>query len=112
VGALVGWWFDRNADRNSKNPEATKQLGVLLASGMIVGEGLIGIIIAGLVAFAAQLGFSNQNFPLNLVSDDFANAPWIGAFSANVWIGGAAFVIVMAALYGWLAKLGRTTVGG
>ncbi len=39
VGAIVGWYFDRRAERAS-NPEATKQLGVLLASGMIVGEGL------------------------------------------------------------------------
>ena len=37
VGAMVGWWFDRRADRAAK-PEATKQLGVLLASGLIVGE--------------------------------------------------------------------------
>ena len=32
VGAVAGWFFDRRADRTSK-PEATKQLGVLLASG-------------------------------------------------------------------------------
>ena len=30
VGAVVGWYFDKRAERGSK-PEATKQLGVLLA---------------------------------------------------------------------------------
>ena len=45
VGALVGWWYDRRAERRSSNPESAKQLGVLLASGMIVGEGLVGVII-------------------------------------------------------------------
>src|SRR5262249_16016831 len=43
VGAVVGWLFDRRADRTPK-PKATKQLGVLLASGLIVGEGIIGVV--------------------------------------------------------------------
>ena len=36
---------------------------MLLASGLIVGEGLIGVVIAALVAF------SGKDFPLQLVSD-------------------------------------------
>src|SRR5207237_4934125 len=43
VGAIVGWFYDRRADRTPK-PEATKQLGVLLASGLIVGEGILGVV--------------------------------------------------------------------
>jgi putative OPT family oligopeptide transporter len=98
VGAIVGWWFDRRADHKSKNPEATKQLGVLLASGMIVGEGLIGVIIAALVAFSDKLGFSNKDVPLNLVSDTYASG-------LALWIGGAAFIAIMLALYNWLVRL-------
>ncbi|MBS0456536.1 MAG: oligopeptide transporter, OPT family [Proteobacteria bacterium] len=100
IGAVVGWWFDTRAERKAKNPEAAKQLGVLLASGMIVGEGLIGIVVATLVAFSDKLGFSNHDFPLSLVSDGFAGGP-------AVWIGGAAFGLVMALLYGWLLRLSR-----
>jgi putative OPT family oligopeptide transporter len=37
VGAIVGWFYDRRADHTPK-PEATKQLGVLLASGTVVGR--------------------------------------------------------------------------
>src|SRR5438094_605691 len=33
VGAVTGWFYDRRADRTSR-PEAAKQLGVLLASGL------------------------------------------------------------------------------
>src|SRR6476646_3685699 len=36
VGTIVGYLFDRRADRTPR-PKATKQLGVLLASGLIVG---------------------------------------------------------------------------
>src|SRR2546429_5639686 len=48
VGAVAGWVFDRRADRTAR-PEQTKQLGVLLASGLIVGEGIIGVVISAVV---------------------------------------------------------------
>ncbi|MDE2154448.1 MAG: oligopeptide transporter, OPT family [Xanthomonadaceae bacterium] len=94
VGAVAGWWFDRRADRAAKNPEATKQLGVLLASGMIVGEGLLGVVIAAFVAF------TGKDYPLALVGDAFAGGP-------ARWIGGAAFALLMALLYRWVARLGH-----
>ncbi len=101
VGAIAGYWFDRSADRNAKNPEATKQLGVLLASGMIVGEGLVGVIVAALVAFADPLGFANRDYPLNLVSDAYAG------YAAR-WVGGIAFALLMIVLYRWLARLSNS----
>ena len=92
VGAVVGWYFDKRADQTPK-AEATKQLGVLLASGMIVGESIIGVIIAAIVVF------SGKATPLGLVGDGFD--------TAGIWIGGIAFVLVNLALYLWVAKLGR-----
>ena len=90
VGAVAGYLFDRQAERRAK-PDATKQLGILLASGMIVGEGLIGVLVAALVAF------SGQDFPLALVGDAFADGP-------AVWIGGLAFALVIYALYRRVAR--------
>ncbi|NYE29616.1 putative OPT family oligopeptide transporter [Rhodanobacter sp. K2T2] len=92
VGAMVGWYFDKRADQTPK-AEATKQLGVLLASGMIVGESIIGVIIAAIVVF------SGKATPLGLVGDGFD--------TAAIWIGGIAFVFVNLALYLWVAKRGR-----
>jgi len=92
VGAVVGWYFDKRAERSAK-PEATKQLGVLLASGMIVGESIIGVVIAAIVVF------SGKDAPLALVGADFG--------TAAIWIGGVAFVVVNTALYLWVARLGR-----
>jgi putative OPT family oligopeptide transporter len=96
VGAIAGWYYDKRAERG-RRPEAAKQLGVLLASGMIVGEGLIGVVIAAIVAF------SGENFPLGLVGDAFADGP-------ALWIGGIAFAIAMLVLYAWIERLGRKTV--
>jgi putative OPT family oligopeptide transporter len=90
VGALVGAFFDHRADRGAK-PEPTKQLGVLLASGMIVGESLILVLIAAVVAFTGNAA------PLALVGDSFA--------VPAVWIGGIAFAAVMFVLYRWISRL-------
>ncbi|MBS0227310.1 MAG: oligopeptide transporter, OPT family [Proteobacteria bacterium] len=93
VGAIVGWWFDKRAERSAK-PDSTKQLGVLLASGMIVGEGLIGVLIAGIVAF--------KLLPLQLVGDEFASGP-------AAWLGGVAFVVAIFLLYRWVERMARKT---
>ena len=93
VGAVAGWYYDKRAERSTK-PESAKQLGVLLASGMIVGEGLLGVVIAAIVAF------SGKDFPLALVGDEFAGGP-------ALWIGGIAFVIVMLVLYRWIEGMAR-----
>ena len=92
VGSLVGWFFDSRAERGPR-PEPTKQLGVLLASGMIVGESLILVIIAAIVAFTANAA------PFALVGDGFA--------VAAEWIGGIAFAAVMFVLYRWVSRLAQ-----
>jgi putative OPT family oligopeptide transporter len=93
VGSVVGWLFDRRADRRP-NAASVKQLGVLLASGLIVGEGLVGVLIAAWVAF------SGKDYPAALVGDDFANGP-------ALWLGPAAFAIAVVLLYRWVARLRR-----
>lgn len=98
VGALVGAWFDKRAERGPK-AEATKQLGVLLASGLIVGESLLGVIVAALVAFSDKLGFADRNAPLALVGENF--------HVAAIWIGGVLFVAVTWAMYRWIGRMGR-----
>ena len=92
VGAIAGWLFSRRADRTPK-PEATRQLGVLLASGLIVGEGIIGVVISAIIVF------SGKDAPLALVGPGFELAGEI--------IGGLAFAAVAIALYRWI--LGMAT---
>ncbi|MGH8281890.1 MAG: OPT family oligopeptide transporter, partial [Gammaproteobacteria bacterium] len=95
VGAIVGWWFNRRADRAPK-PEATKQLGTLLASGLIVGESLLGVVIAALVAFSGNAS------PLALVGTGFG--------TAATWIGGIVFIVVIYLLYRWISRLAQEPV--
>ena len=91
VGAIAGWLFERRADRTPK-PEATKQLGVLLASGLIVGESVIGVVISAIVVF------SGVSAPLALVGPGFGTAAII--------IGGVAFAATAIVLYRWILRMG------
>jgi putative OPT family oligopeptide transporter len=91
VGAVIGWIYNR-----STRGERAERLGVLVASGMIVGESLFGVLNAGLiVAF-------NKDAPLAVVGSSFpAMAVAIIAYTA-----------LMALLYGWLFRRTRTQSGG
>ena len=91
VGAVLSHWYDRRV-RSSPNPERAERLGTLVASGLIVGESLWGVINAGLI-----VGLS-KDAPIALVPEDFAPAPWLGLL---------AFVGVIAWLYGWMLQRSR-----
>jgi putative OPT family oligopeptide transporter len=95
VGAVVGWLFTRRADR-APRPQATRQLGVLLASGLIVGESLLGVV------FAAVIAFSGNAAPIALVGKDFE--------TASIWGGGIAFAAITYLLYRWIARLAGAAV--
>jgi putative OPT family oligopeptide transporter len=90
VGATVGWFFDQRANRTPK-PEATKQLGVLLASGLIVGESVILVVISAIVAFSGVAA------PLALVGPGFE--------TAGIIIGGVAFAAIAFVLYRWILRM-------
>jgi putative OPT family oligopeptide transporter len=97
VGAIVGWVFERRADRTAK-PEATKQLGVLLASGLIVGESIIGVVISAIVVFSGVAA------PLAIVGARFD--------TPAIFIGGIAFAITAFVLYRWILRMGARSAGG
>ena len=88
VGAVLSYWYDRRV-RSSPNPERAERLGTLVASGLIVGESLWGVLNAALI-----VGFS-KDAPLALVGEDFALGPWLGLVG---------FVGVIVLLYGWMLR--------
>jgi putative OPT family oligopeptide transporter len=90
LGALLGWAYNRWA-ATQRNGERARQLGVLVASGLIVGESLFGVLLAGLIVF------SGKTSPLGLVGDTFS--------PAADGIGAVAFLLALAGLFGWLRRL-------
>jgi putative OPT family oligopeptide transporter len=72
VGAVIGHEWNKMADRTSR-PEFGRRLGVLLATGLVVGDSLFALVNAGLVG---ALGDPEK---LALVGEGFAPvAEWIG----------------------------------
>ena len=92
VGAVISHWYNGRA-RSAANPQRAERLGTLVASGLIVGESLWGVINAGLI-----VGFS-KDAPIGLVPEDFALAPWLGLIG---------FVGAIMWLYGWMLRRSET----
>ena len=87
VGTVLGWLYNRHV--KTKHAE---RLGVLVASGMIVGESLFGVLNAGLIVGAGH------DAPLAVVPADFA----YGTPIATVFLVG-----MTALLYSWLLRRAR-----
>jgi len=94
VGSVLSQWY-KNRTRSSPNPERAERLGTLVASGLIVGESLWGVINAGLI-----VALSNDA-PIGLVGDDFTPGPWLGVLG---------FVGIIIWLYSWMLRRSRAHV--
>jgi len=82
IGAVVGYAYDRWADR-ARDPELARRMGVLTATGMIVGESLWGVGFAGIVYL------TNQETPLALVGEWFVPFALVGGtllFALLTWL--------------------------
>jgi len=86
IGAVIGWVYDRLVARDAHG-EVARRLGVLLASGLIVGESLFNVALAALIAG------TNKGEPLAVVGDGFA--------STAAELGAAAFLLGAISLYAW-----------
>jgi putative OPT family oligopeptide transporter len=89
IGAIFGALYNRWVARN-KNPQPAKRLGVLVASGLITGESLFGVALAGVIFF------SNNSAPLQIIPNSFG--PY-----ANVIAGFALFVVPFF-VYRWIGS--------
>ncbi len=70
IGAFIGYMYNKWAAR-APDPKFAERLGVLMATGLIVGESLFGVAFAGIV------GATDNDSPLALV-EEFAWAVPIG----------------------------------
>lgn len=85
VGAVMGYFLERAI--KSSEQEAAKRRGTLFASGLIVGESLVGVLIAAVIAVSVSGGGSDS--PLTLIGDSFASTAellGLGVFVATLVI--------------------------
>jgi putative OPT family oligopeptide transporter len=88
LGALAGWIYRRRAARGP-SPEAAERLGVLMASGLIVGDSLLNVAYAGLIAA------TGKGAPIAVVPETFAPASPLAV---------AVYLAVALGLYLWTER--------
>jgi uncharacterized oligopeptide transporter (OPT) family protein len=87
IGAVLGHLYEKWATR-AQNPEFAQRMGVLLATGLIVGESLFGVVFAGIVAA------TGTDAPLALVKD----------FGLAIPLGIVVFAVAVLGLYAWTRR--------
>lgn len=91
IGAFIGFFFNRWAEKDQAFAANRKRLGVLLSTGLIVGESLYGVVYAGIVAA------SGNEEPLALLGNFDSPAKIVGLIL---------FVAGLVVSYRWVAKQG------
>ena len=90
VGAVLGWFYNRWALR-AANPAFAERMGVLMATGLIVGESLMGVVYAAAVAGAEKAGSPDSANVLALVQP----------YSAVMVVSLLVFAVAVGGLYFW-----------
>ena len=89
-GAVLGWFYNRWAV-TAKNPAFAERMGVLMATGLIVGESLMGVVYAFAVAAAERAGSADSAGVFGLVK----------AYPAVMLVSLVVFALAIAGLYVW-----------
>ena len=87
IGAIAGWVYDR-AIKTTRFADVGRRMGVLLASGLIVGESLFLVMTAGVI-----VGTRNDA-PFALIAE---GSTWPAMLAGIV-----AFAVLILALYTWV----------
>ena len=87
IGAILGTFYDKWAAKQPR-PEFAKRMGTLLATGLIVGESLFGVVNAGIIAAAGG------DSPLEIFE---------GGTSATI-VGVVLFIVALTFIYRWTKR--------
>lgn len=99
-GAIIGHFYNKFVERRRQG-EALKRLGVLMATGLIVGESLFGVLHAGIIYLAQQV-FHEGADPLALIIGPFNSPSWLPYSEAAAVV---AFAAVTWYMYRWVSRL-------
>jgi putative OPT family oligopeptide transporter len=87
LGAFLGWSYNRWTTHAS-NPPFAERLGTLMATGLIVGESIMGVVYAGLVAGAEKAGSEDSAGVLAIAGENPYAIPMA--------------MVIFALIIGWL----------
>ncbi|SDG99244.1 putative oligopeptide transporter, OPT family [Selenomonas sp. WCT3] len=88
IGAVMGYFLNKKLwkEKGEEGRKNGMRRGTLFASGLIVGESIIGVLLAGIIVVSVSSGGSDS--PLALVGKDFADtAEWLGLLVFLITLG-------------------------
>lgn len=92
IGAFIGRAYDNWADRDRADAARKKRLGVLMATGLIVGESLYGVLFAGVIAGTGK----EEPLALPFLGEGYSTAAQV--------VGVCVFVGLIVWLYGFVRR--------
>jgi putative OPT family oligopeptide transporter len=93
AGAFAGWIYNRRL-ANRPNQAMARRMGVLISSGLIVGESLFGVLLAAVIVATKNAS------PFAIVGESFAPVAMV--------LGPLAFACAVVLLFAFSAKLGAS----
>nr|WP_083106158.1 oligopeptide transporter, OPT family [Moraxella osloensis] len=105
IGSVLAWWIKNRITKNSaaaqreRNLKLAERKGTLFAAGLIVGESLIGVIMAFIIAASVTTGGSDAPLALKLANWD----------NIAQWLGLLAFVLAIVILARRVLSSAKTT---
>ena len=96
IGGIVGSFYDK-AIKGTRFADIGRRMGVLLASGLIVGESLFGVFLAGTIVS------TGNDSPFGLVPE---GSTWPAMLAGVV-----AFVLLTGGLYAWIRRVSVKVAG-
>nr|WP_312276479.1 oligopeptide transporter, OPT family [Moraxella sp. CTOTU46711] len=105
IGSVLAWWIKNRITKNSaaaqreRNLKLAERKGTLFAAGLIVGESLIGVIMAFIIAASVTTGGSDAPLSLKLANWD----------NIAQWLGLLAFVLAIVILARRVLSSTKTT---
>ncbi|MCB2293440.1 oligopeptide transporter, OPT family [Clostridium algoriphilum] len=94
-GGIVRLLVEKKFKKNEERQKTQVEKGILLASGLVAGDALMGIVVAGAATIGLDMGFGAKLFPALGASSEFSTLMF---FALGLWI------------YVFATKVDKTTV--
>jgi putative OPT family oligopeptide transporter len=95
VGGIIRVLVEKKFKKNEEQQKTQVEKGILLASGLVAGDALMGIVVAGIATVGLDIGFGAKLLPGLAASPEFSTMMF---FALGLWI------------YLYSTKVDKTTV--
>lgn len=82
-GGIVRFLVENKFKKNEERKKTQVEKGILLASGLVAGDALMGIVVAGAATLGLKIGFGTTLIPALAASSEFSTLTF---FALGLWI--------------------------